>query len=182
MWITPSLLEFITPSAYWIKLSFWVVTATGHTGLYMSHHLAEECIHICLYLSVRICLFQAHINTTFLKVEWFEFWDKKLIFQNSQIKFLVSVFLQWLFMKTYSIIDTLQLFQILLYTLKESESVNHSVVSDSVIPKLPCPWDCHSLLQRIFPTQDSTLCLLHCRQILYCLSHQGNRFLCWLRP
>ena len=36
-------------------------------------------------------------------------------------------------MKTYSIIDTLQLFQILLYTLKESESVNHSVCD----PKAP---------------------------------------------
>ena len=39
------------------------------------------------------------------------------------------------------------------------------------------PWDspgkntgvgCHSLLQRIFPTQESNPGLLHCRQILYC--------------
>ena len=33
---------------------------------------------------------------------------------------------------------------------------------------------CHSLLQGIFPTQGSNLGLLHCRQILYHLSHQGN--------
>ena len=33
----------------------------------------------------------------------------------------------------------------------------------------------HSLLQRIFLTQGSNLGLLHCRQILYCLSHQGNQ-------
>ena len=36
---------------------------------------------------------------------------------------------------------------------------------------------CHALLQRIFPTQGSNqhlLCLLHCRWILYQLSHQGR--------
>ena len=45
-----------------------------------------------------------------------------------------------------------------------------------------CPWSslgrdtevgCHSLLQGIFPTRGSNLGLLHCRQMLYCLSHQG---------
>ena len=45
-----------------------------------------------------------------------------------------------------------------------------------------CPWNSpgmntgvgsHSLLQGIFPTQGSNPGLLHCRQILYCLSHQG---------
>ena len=45
-----------------------------------------------------------------------------------------------------------------------------------------CPWNspgkntgvgCHSFLQEIFPTQGSNLGLLHCRQILYLLSHQG---------
>ena len=29
-------------------------------------------------------------------------------------------------------------------------------------------------LQGIFPTQGLDLGLLHCRQILYCLSHQGS--------
>ena len=47
---------------------------------------------------------------------------------------------------------------------------------------LLCPWDflgkstgvgCHFLLQRIFPTQESNPGLLHCRQTLYHLSHQG---------
>ena len=33
---------------------------------------------------------------------------------------------------------------------------------------------CHSLLQEIFPTQGSNPGLLHCRQILYHLSHQGS--------
>ena len=33
---------------------------------------------------------------------------------------------------------------------------------------------CHALLQGIFPTQGSNPGLLHCRQILYHLSHQGN--------
>ena len=35
----------------------------------------------------------------------------------------------------------------------------------------------HSLLQEIFPTQGSNLGPLHCRQIPYCLSHQGSYFL-----
>ena len=39
----------------------------------------------------------------------------------------------------------------------------------------------------IFPTQGSNLCLLHCRQILYSLSHQGSlqlkqEQLYWLPP
>ena len=34
----------------------------------------------------------------------------------------------------------------------------------------------HSLLQGIFPTQGLNLNLLHCRQILYHLSHQGSPF------
>ena len=33
---------------------------------------------------------------------------------------------------------------------------------------------CHALLQGIFPTQGSNLCLLPCRQILYRLRHQGR--------
>ena len=71
----------------------------------------------------------------------------------------------------------------------ESESV-----SCSVMPTLCDPMDCnppgfsvheifqarilgvgcHFLLQGIFPTQESNLGFLHCRQMLYPLSHQGS--------
>ena len=49
--------------------------------------------------------------------------------------------------------------------------------------RLLCPWNfpgkntgvvSHSLLQGIFPTHGSNPGLLHCRWILYYLSHQGN--------
>ena len=49
--------------------------------------------------------------------------------------------------------------------------------------RLLCPWNspekntgvgCHALLQGIFLTQGLNLGLLHCRQILYHLSHQGS--------
>ena len=30
------------------------------------------------------------------------------------------------------------------------------------------------ILQGIFQTQGSNLCLQHCKQILYCLSHEGS--------
>ena len=40
---------------------------------------------------------------------------------------------------------------------------------------------CHALLQGIFPTQGSNPSTLHCRQILYHLSHQGSpRILEWV--
>ena len=49
--------------------------------------------------------------------------------------------------------------------------------------RLLCPWDslgkntrvgCHFLLQGIFPTQGLNPGLLHCRQILYCLSRHRS--------
>ena len=72
-----------------------------------------------------------------------------------------------------------------------SESESCSVMSDSLRPHgLHNPWNspgqnigvgCLSLLQGIFPTQGSNPGLLHCRQILYQLSHQGSpRILEWL--
>ena len=72
---------------------------------------------------------------------------------------------------------------------KVSVSVSYSVLSNSLQryglqpTRLLCLWDfpgkntgvgCHFFLQGIFPTQGSNLGLLHCRQILYCLSHQGS--------
>ena len=46
-----------------------------------------------------------------------------------------------------------------------------------------CPWDspakntgvvCRAFLQGIIPSQETNLGLLHCRRIIYCLSHQGS--------
>ena len=66
-------------------------------------------------------------------------------------------------------------------------SVSRSVMSNFLWPqrlqptRFLCPWNtpgkntgvgCHFLLQGIFLTQGSNLGLLHCRQILYHLSHQ----------
>ena len=72
---------------------------------------------------------------------------------------------------------------------KESES--HSVMSDSLRPHgLYKPWNSpaqntgegsHSLLQGLFPTQDSNPGVSHCRRILYQLSHKGSpRILEWV--
>ena len=69
-------------------------------------------------------------------------------------------------------------------------NVSSSFMSDSLWShrlqpaRLLSPWDspgkntgvdCHSLLQRIFPTQGSNPGLLHCRQILYCLSYREDQ-------
>ena len=71
---------------------------------------------------------------------------------------------------------------------RESESVTHSVMSDSLRShglqptRLFCPWNspgkntgmgCHAFHQGIFLTQRANLYLLHCTQILYPLSPQG---------
>ena len=56
-------------------------------------------------------------------------------------------------------------------------------VAISFTPRLLCPWNspgkntrvgCHTLLQGIFLTHGLNPGLLHCRQILYQLSHQGS--------
>ena len=72
-----------------------------------------------------------------------------------------------------------------------SEIVSHSVTSDSLWPhglsptSLFCPWNSlgkntgigsHALLQGIFPTQGLNPGLLHRRQILYGLRHQGSHW------
>ena len=64
------------------------------------------------------------------------------------------------------------------------KSESRSVVSDSLQPHgLQSPWNSPgqstgvgnlSLLQRIFPTQGSNPGLLHCRCVLYHLSHKGS--------
>ena len=38
---------------------------------------------------------------------------------------------------------------------------------------------CHSFLQGIFPSQGSNPSLLHCRQLPYCLNHQGSPLRCF---
>ena len=49
-----------------------------------------------------------------------------------------------------------------------------SLSGSSVLGILHARMGCHSLLQGIFLTQGSNLILLHCRQSLYLLSHQGR--------
>ena len=66
----------------------------------------------------------------------------------------------------------------------QNQSESHSVVSDSLwLHGLCTPWNFPgqntgvsslSLLQGILPTQGSNPGLLHCRRILYQLSHKGN--------
>ena len=71
----------------------------------------------------------------------------------------------------------------------ENESVSNSIVCPTLQPRTVGPpgssvhrslqttilgVGCHFLLQGIFPTQGSNPGLLHCRQILYHLSHQGS--------
>ena len=93
------------------------------------------------------------------------------------------------FYPSFSSFKLYDLRQAVYRAMKESES--HSVVSGSLQP----PWTIQfmkfsrqntgvgslSLLQGIFPTQGSNPGLLHCRWILYQLSHKGSpRILEWV--
>ena len=79
------------------------------------------------------------------------------------------------------------------YLYASIENVSHSVMSSSLRPhrlqplRLLCPWNfpgkntgmvIHSPLQDIFPTQGLNPSLLHCRQILYHLSHHREVGMC----
>ena len=54
-------------------------------------------------------------------------------------------------------------------------TVAYQTPQSMVFPGKSTGVDCHFLLQGIFLTQGSNPDLLHCRQTLYCLSHQGSR-------
>ena len=86
-----------------------------------------------------------------------------------------------------------------MYRIGSGVCASLSVMSDSLQPRglyparILCPWNspdqntgegCHFLLQGTFPTQGSNPGLLHCRWILYQLSHKGSpRMLEWVaRP
>ena len=71
----------------------------------------------------------------------------------------------------------------------ESESVSHSIVSDSLQPqwlwptRLLCPWNSPGTNTGVVPflTQGSSNPgLLHCKQILYHLCHQGCATMTWV--
>ena len=77
---------------------------------------------------------------------------------------------------------------------RSHKSGSHSVVSISLIPhglepaRLLCPWaspgkntgvGSRSLLQQIFPIPESNWGLLHCRQIIYQLSHHRSPWVTW---
>ena len=75
------------------------------------------------------------------------------------------------------------------YNDSKSRSIASNVLQNpwTVTSRLLCPWNSpgqntrvgsRSLLQGIFPTQGSNPGLLHCRQILYHLSHQGRLRCC----
>ena len=62
-------------------------------------------------------------------------------------------------------------------------AASRSVMADYLQPQVPLSMEvtgkntgvgCHFLLQGIFLIQGSNLALLHCRHILYCLSHSAN--------
>ena len=111
-------------------------------------------------------------------------WKKSLIFP---ILLFSSISLHWPLRKAF-----LSLLAILWNTAFKWEYLSFSPLPFSPIWLFATPWtvaheaplswdspgkntgmDCHSLLQRIFPTQGSTPGLQHCSQILYHMRHQG---------
>ena len=130
--------------------------------------------------------FNFSTSSPFLVVFFFFFWYLHVIFfrvQLSNAKF-IHIVVQSLLLTSKTLSSSSQ-------SEIKIESVSHSVVYDHLKPM-----DCsppgfsvhgnspgkntevgfHTLLQGIFQIQGSNPGLLCCRQILYCLSHQGSPF------
>ena len=107
----------------------------------------------------------------------------------AKIKLLLSLLLNFTYMVWFSLYSSTTFFFThydMIHTDKcYCESESHSVVTDSLWLRGLCsPWNSPgqntgvgslSLLQQIFPTQESHRGLLHCRHILYQLSYQGSQ-------
>ena len=57
---------------------------------------------------------------------------------------------------------------------KKSHYWSNLCLNTSIVTTVNAGVGCHSLLQETSPIQGLNPGLLHCRQILYCLSHQGS--------
>ena len=109
------------------------------------------------------------ISLKFYMVIWYIIWYI--------IRYIINTLLKWI-IKTllYSETSLLCLVFQLCSTLCDPVDCSppgFSVHGDS--PDKNIRVGCHALLQGIFPTQESNAGLLRCRQIIYCLSHQGNQ-------
>ena len=116
-------------------------------------------------------------NESTLRMRWPKYWSFSFsIIPSKEIPVLISFRMDWFI-------------YLLLCNKSKSEIVSHSVVSNSLQchglypARVLCLWNSpgkntgegsHSLLQGIFMAQGSNPSLLHCRQILDHLSHQGS--------
>ena len=91
--------------------------------------------------------------------------------------FLLQYCYNYYYMFTFSIWILVSTCPVIVKEKKKEKNVQLLVMSDSAIPWTvahQAPLGFHSLLQGILPTQGSNSGLLHCRWILYHLSHQEN--------
>ena len=108
---------------------------------------------------------------------------------QAKVEFHKSVFLQTLRGSEYTLPIVVAFAYAQRHPKKIKEKISHSAVSNSLTPhglqptRPLHPWNFpgkntrvgyHSLLKGIFPTKGSNTGLLHCRQILYHLGHQGS--------
>ena len=103
-----------------------------------------------------------------------------------QIIIYKQIFMSWSVIGTYGLMMEHRNVEKALLPKLNKVSVRCSVLPDSATPwtvACVCQWnfpgkntgvDSHFLLQKIFLIQGLNPGLLHCRQVLYHLSHQGN--------
>ena len=122
----------------------------------------------------------------FFFMQSFHFADGKLV-QRTELNSLDAKYqLRWssACLLTYNpwLVTPSQL-PLLLLLLSRFSRVRLFAVLRTVADQVLCPWnslgkntgaDCHFLLQEIYLTQQSNPGVLHCRKILYHLSHQRN--------
>ena len=135
------------------------------------------CICTCVYLKLHMCIF--------IKLSLFA---KPLNFHTSNLVFKGNFYVSWRFLAIYihcfHCLKCSYSLKILMWVKVRQSCLtlqHHGLYSPWSSPGLNTGVGSLSLLQGIFPTQGSNPGLLHCRQILYQLSHKGSpRILEWV--
>ena len=105
--------------------------------------------------------------------------EKKLFITNFHLCPVPRLHWRWINVLLYMCCSVLTQLCLPLCDPMDCSTPGSSVHGDS--PGKNTGMGCHALLQGIFSTQGSNPGLLHCRQILYHLSHQGSpRILEWV--
>ena len=131
----------------------------------------KNCSHIPFQLTAQICESSKILKSSVYRAKQFKTWFEYLKLSGTNI-FRIPLFGGKLFFSSLIYPSSLRVCVCVLVT--HSHSVTHQDPLSMDFSRQEYWVGCHSLLQRIFLTEGSNPGLLHCRQILYPLSHDRS--------